>query len=136
MSVQSTYSDLTGRFPVEYYDGGKLHFIAYAYKVNSIFMITMKDSKNKSMITAYEEVYAKLEARGQRPKLHILDNKCSKCIQNYLEEKGTRRHHVAPHAHRVNAAKLAVKTAKYYLIAALATLDRGCPVQLWSKMLK
>ena len=91
-------------------------------------MIAMKDRKNKSMITTYEEVYAKLEARRQRPKLHIFDNECSKCIQNYLEEKGTRRHHAAPHAHRVNAAEPAVKTAKYHLIAALATLDWGCPV--------
>ena len=72
-------------------------------------MIAMKDRENKSMIAAYEDVYAKLEARGQRPKLHILDNKCSKCIQNYLEGKGARRHHVAPHAHRVNAAKPAAK---------------------------
>jgi len=65
-----------------------------------------------------------------------LDNECSKCIQNFLEKKGTTRHHVAPHSHRVNAAEPAVKTAKYHLIAALATLDWGCPVQLWSKMLK
>ena len=108
----------------------------HAYKLNAIFMIAMKDRKNKSMITTYEEVYAKLEARRQRPKLHIFDNECSKCIQNYLEEKGTRRHHAAPHAHRVNAAEPAVKTAKYHLIAALATLDWGCPIQLWSKMLK
>ena len=85
--------------------------IGYAYKLNYIFMIAMKDSENKSMIAAYEEVSAKLEARGQRPKLNILDNECSKCIQNYLEGKSTRHHHVAPHAHRVNAAKPAVKTA-------------------------
>ena len=65
-----------------------------------------------------------------------MDNECSKCIQNYLEEKETRRHHVAPHAHRVNVAKPAAKKAKYHLIAALATLDWGCPIQLWSKMLK
>ena len=99
-------------------------------------MIAMKDRENKSMIVAYKEVYAKVEARGQRPKLLILDNECSKYIQNYLEDKGTRRYHVALHAHRVNAAKPAVKTAKYHLIAALATLDWGCPVQLWGKMLK
>ena len=133
---RTIYSDLTGRFPVESYDGKNYIFIAYAYKLNSIFMIAMKDRENKSMIAAYEEVYAKLEARGQRPTLHILDNECSKCIQNFLEKKGTRRHHVAPHSHRVNAAEPAVKTAKYHLIAALATLDWGCPVQLWSKMLK
>ena len=96
----------------------------------------MKDRENKSMIDAYEEVYTKLEAHRQWPKLHILDKECSKCIQNCLEDKGTWRHHVAPHAHRVSAAKPVAKTAKYHLIAALATLDWGCLVQLWSNMLK
>ena len=72
-------------------------------------MIAKKDRKNKSMITAYEEVYAKLESRRQRPKLHILDNECSKCIQKYLEEKDIRRHHVALHSQRVNAAEPAAK---------------------------
>ena len=87
-------------------------------------MIAMKDRENKNIIAAYEEVYAKLEARGHRPKLHILDNECSKCIRNYLEGKGTKRHHVAPHAHSVNAAEPAVKTAKYHLIAALCSNAR------------
>ena len=83
----------------------------------------MKDRKNKSVITAYEEVCTKCEAGGHKPKLYVLDNECSKCIQNYLESKGTRCHHVAPHDNRVNAAEPAVKLAKYHLIAALAALD-------------
>ena len=133
---RTIYSDLTGRFPVESYDGKNYIFIAYAYKLNFIFMIAMKDRGDKSMIAAYKEVYAKLEALGQRPQLHILDNECSKTIQLYLESQGTKRHHVAPHDHRINAAEPAVKTAKYHLIAALATLDWSCPIQLWSKMLQ
>ena len=88
------------------------------------------------MISAYEQVYNTLEGLGHKPELHILDNKCSKCIQNFLEKKRTRRHHVAPHNHRVNAAEPAVKTAKYHLIAALVTLDWSCSIQLWSKMIK
>ena len=109
-------------------------FIAYVYKLNAIFMIPMKSCEDKSMIVAYEEVYNKLEGLGHKPQLHILDNKCSTCIQHFLEKKGTKRHNVAPHNHRVNAAEPAVKTAKYHLIAALATLDDDCPIQLWSKM--
>ena len=71
-----------------------------------------------------------------KPKLHIFDNECIKYIQTLLEKKGTKRHHVALHNHRVNAAEPAVKTAKYHLIAVLATLDWSCPIQLWSKMIK
>ena len=120
---RTIYRDLTGRFPVEPYDGKNYIFIACVNKLNSIFMIAMKDRKNKNMITAYKEVYSKCEARGHTPKVHVLDNECSKCTQNYLESKGTRCHHVAPHNNRVNAAEPAVKLAKYHLIAALAALD-------------
>ena len=89
------------------------------YKLNSILMLPMKSCEDESMIVAYEQVYDKLKGPGHKPKLYILDNECSKCIQNFLEKKGTRRHHVTPHNHRVNAA-----------------LDWSCPIQLWSRMVK
>ena len=124
------YSDLTGRFSVESYNGKNYMFIAYVYKLNTIFMLPMKSCEDESMISAFEGVYHKLESLGHKPKLHILDNECSKCIQNFLEKKGTKRHNVAPHNQRVNAAAPAVKTAKYHLFVALATLDDDCPIQL------
>ena len=40
---RTIYSDLTGRSLVESYDRKNYVFVAYAYKINSIFMITMKD---------------------------------------------------------------------------------------------
>ena len=79
------YSDLTGRFPVESYDGKNYIFIAYVYKLNTIFMLPMKSREDESMIGAFKEVYNKLEGLGHKPKLHILDNERSKCIQNFLE---------------------------------------------------
>ena len=122
-NINALYGDLTGQFPVKSYDGRNYIFIAYVYKLNAIFMIPMKSHDDKSMITAHKEVYAKLEKLGHKPQLRILDNECSRFIENFLEEKGTKRHHIAPHNHHVNAAKPAVKTAKYHLIAALAMLD-------------
>ena len=95
------YSDLTGEFPIESYDGKNYIFIAYVYKLNSIFTLPMKSWGKDSMISAFKEVCNKLEGLGQKPKFHILDNECSKCIQNVLEKKETKRHHVAPHNHRV-----------------------------------
>ena len=99
-------------------------------------MLPMKFCEDESMLAAYKHVYNKLEGLGHKPKLHILDNEYSKCIQNFLEKKGIRCYHVAPHNHRVNSTEPSVKTAKYHLIAALATLDRSFPIQLWSKMAK
>ena len=40
-----------------------------------------------------------------------------------------------PHNHRVNAAETAVKTAKYHLLAALATVDPACPLQVWDEFI-
>ena len=39
------------------------------------------------------------------------------------------------HNHKVNAAEPVVKTAKYHIIAHIATLDHQCPIKLWSRML-
>ena len=35
----------------------------------------------------------------------------------------------------MNAAETAVKAAKYHMIAAVATLDVSCPIQLWDSFL-
>ena len=42
---------------------------------------------------------------------------------------------VVAHNHKFNAAEPAVKTAKYHIIAHVATLDHQCPIQLWSKIM-
>ena len=77
-----------------------------------------------------------MESLEHKSKLHIRVNKYSRCIQNFLKKKGTRWHHIAPHNHRINAAEPVIKTSKYHLIMALATLDCSCALQLWSKMME
>ena len=74
------YSDLTWRFPVESYDGKNYIFIGYVYKLNAIFMLPMKSREDACMVEAFKQVYAKLESRGHKPKLHILDNECSASV--------------------------------------------------------
>ncbi len=44
-------------------------------------------------------------------------------------------HLVAPHNHQVNAAKRVIATFKEHLISALATVDKDCPLQLWTDFL-
>ena len=39
------YSDLTGRFPIQSYDGMKYIFVAYVYKLNAILLRSMKFSE-------------------------------------------------------------------------------------------
>jgi hypothetical protein len=42
---------------------------------------------------------------------------------------------VPPHNHRVNAAKRAISTFKEHFVAALATVNMLCPLQLWDEFL-
>jgi hypothetical protein len=42
---------------------------------------------------------------------------------------------VPPHNHCVNAAERAISTFKEHFVAALATVDMLCPLQLWDKIL-
>ena len=84
---------------------------------------------------SFTSVYTELETAGHRPKLHVLDNECSRAVQKFLIKKGTARQNVEAHNHRLNAAEPAAKTEKYHIIAHIATLDPQCTIQLWSKML-
>jgi hypothetical protein len=42
---------------------------------------------------------------------------------------------VPPHNHQANAAKQAIATFKEHFIAALATVNQLCPLQLWDELL-
>jgi hypothetical protein len=44
-------------------------------------------------------------------------------------------HPLPPHNHQVNAAERAIATFKEHFIAALATVDMHCPLQLWDEFL-
>ena len=87
------------------------------------------------MAVAFKYVCTYLMDKQLAPKLHVLDNECSKAVQAYVKRQNTIIQLVEPYNHRVNAAETAVKAAKYHLLAALATVDPQCPTQLWDKFL-
>ena len=129
------YSDLTGQFPVRSYDGMVYIFVAYVYKFNAILLHPMKSREDTSMVEAFTSIYTDLEAIGHKPKLHVLNNECSRAVQNFLKIKDTARQYVKAHNHNTNAAEPAVKTARYHIISHIATMDVSCPIQLWSEMI-
>jgi hypothetical protein len=64
-----------------------------------------------------------------------MDNKCSATVERYIWSKKINIQLVPPHNHRVNAAEQAIATFKEHFIAALATVDQLCPLQLWDEFL-
>ena len=129
----TVYSDLAGKFPVQSYEGHLYLFVCYVYSKNAIIMRTMTSRSDESMVETFKSVYEFLKKYNCSPKLHVLDNECSKAVQNFVEKENTNIQLVKPRNHRVNAAETAIKSAKYHIIAGLQTIDPDCPLQLWSK---
>ena len=85
------------------------------------------------MVEVFRDIYDYLRAQNLMPNLHVIDNECSKVIKNIIKKDKVKIHLVELHNHRVNAAKAAVKAAKYHTLAALATVNVTCLLQLWCK---
>ena len=124
------YSDLTGKFPVQSFSGMNYIFIAYIYTINAILINQMKGMNDDNVVAVFKEIYAELEGGNCKPKLHVLDNQCPKAVKKYIKSEKVAIQLLKPYNHRVNAAELAVKTPKCYMISCLATVDINCPLQL------
>ena len=83
-----------------------------------------------NMIAVYKEIYEELEIQNCKPKLHLLDNQCTKAVKSYIQKLKVNIQLVKPYNHHVNATKPAVKTAKYQIIEGLGTVNVNHPLQL------
>jgi hypothetical protein len=64
-----------------------------------------------------------------------MDNESSAAVENYIRSENISIQLVPPHNYQVNAAERAIATYKEHFIAALATVDMHCPLQLWDEFL-
>ena len=87
------------------------------------------------MIKVFKDIYKYLQTRNLAPKLHVMDNECSKVIKAFILKKKFKIHLVEPHNHRVNATKAAVKAAKCHVVSGLATVNILFPLRLWCKFI-
>ena len=78
------YSDLAGRFPTKSCAGMNYYFVCYVYKCNYIMTRMTKNKKDADMVATFNEVCEELKEKGHQPKLHVLDNECSKAVKNYV----------------------------------------------------
>jgi hypothetical protein len=107
----------------------------YVYDLNAIIVRAMPTRTNAAMITAFKEGIAVLQTRGYRPALNVMDNKCSTAVEQYIHLEKINIQLVRPHNHQANAAEQAIATFKEHFIAALATVNQFCPLQLWDEFL-
>ena len=74
-------------------------------------------------------------SRGLTPKTHVLDNKCSKVLKEYLEEENETFQLVPPHLHQQNAAERSIQTFKNHFISGMVSTHKYFPLHLWCRLL-
>ncbi len=129
------YTDITGAFPVRLFKSMQYIFVAYIYDLNAIIIHAMPLCTDASMVSVFTEVITILKAGGYQPALNVMDNECSATVENYIRSEKINIQLVPLHNRRVNATEQAIPTFKEHFIAALATMDMHCPLQLWDEFL-
>ena len=129
------YTDLTGHFPVRSYKNMIYIFVAYIYDANAILVQPMPSRNDAAMIQAFDGILDSLRHKVFAPRLNVMDNKCSRAVEQHIRANNMTIQLVAPKDHRVNAAERAIRTFKEHFIAGLATVDKSCPLQLWDEFL-
>ena len=77
----TVYSNLTGQFPIQSYTGMSYICVCYVYKPNTMLLRTMTSRETKDMLQEFESIYKKLEEKGHKPTLHVLNNECSRAVK-------------------------------------------------------
>jgi hypothetical protein len=135
-AITSTiYIDITGAFTVCLFKSMQYIFDAYIYDLNAIIIRAMPSRTDASMVSAFTEVITILKAGGYQPALNMMDNEYSTTVKNYITSEKINIQLIPPHNHQVNATEQAIATFKELFIAALATMDMHCPLQLWDEFL-
>jgi hypothetical protein len=129
------YTDITGAFPVQSIKNMQYIFVAYIYDLNAIIIRPIPNCTDASFIATFTEVFHILQAQQYQPVLNIMDNKCSKAVEKHIKKNKMKIQLVPPHNHLVNATERTIGTFKEIFVAALATVDILCPLQLWDKFL-
>ena len=130
----TVYSDATGIFPVPSYHGSRYVMIVYVYDANAILARPMKNQEKETMVETFEEVYEFLEKRKLTPKLHVMDNECSKILAKYIQEHSTDIL-IKAYNHKINAAERLIQNFNNYFVAGLCTAHPHFPLQLWCDLL-
>jgi hypothetical protein len=129
------YTDLFGASPVRLFKNMQYIFVAYIYDLSAIIVCPMPSHTNASMISAFTEVFAILRSQYYQPALNVVDKKCSKVVETHICTNKMTIQLVPPHNHRVDKAEQDTITFKERFVAALATVNMLCPLQLWDEVL-
>ena len=131
----NSFSDLTGRFPIQSNHGANYIFMLYDYDSNAILVRPLRNRSAHEIQRVFTSVHAYLVTRGLRPRLHTLDNEASTILKEFLTAENVEYQLVPPHIHQCNSAERAIQTFKNHFIAGLASTDPNFPLSNWCRLL-
>ena len=131
-----TYSDLTGRFPLQSSRGNNYHMISYHPDANGILVQPVKNRQAKTLVDNWRILNERFEKAGLQPSNWIMDNECSLELKAALTKENIKLQLVPPHVHRANAAERAIQTWKNHFKAGLATIDPEFPLLEWDRLIE
>ena len=131
----TSYGDLTGRFPHLSSQGNKYILVVYDYDSNAILAEPLQSRQGFHIKQAYNKIITFLASRGAKPNVFILDNEISGELKQAIMSHDIKYQLVPPHVHRRNAAERGIQTFKHHFIAGLATTDPDFPMSEWDRLL-
>jgi hypothetical protein len=135
LDLCKSYSNQTGRFPIQSLRGYQYVFILYEYNSKAILSKLLKIRQAMDITTAWTKLHNKLRDNGFSPTLHILDNECSNVMKQAFAKHSVNFQLVPPHVHRRNAAERAIQTWKNHFSAGLATCNPKLPLTQWDRLI-
>ena len=117
---RTIYVDNTGNLPIRSIEGYIAIFILYNWTTNAILAAPIKNTKDETMIKAFQTHIKYITKRGFKPSFDIIDNVESKAIKVYLQEENTQMQLVEPHNHQVNAVERSIQTFNNNSIAGIS----------------
>ncbi len=96
-----------------------VYCFCYLYSANTILMWLMKDRTDACVVKTIKGIYEYLGTCKCKTKIHMLDNKFSIAVQQYIKPKQVNMQLFKPHYQFVNASKPAIKASKYHIITGL-----------------
>ena len=134
-SKDTSYMDLTGRFPFCSSRGNEYILIGYNYDANAILGAPLKNRQAATITKVWNILHHQCSSAGVSSSTWILDNESSQDLISAMKKRKVSHQLVPPHNHRANAAERAIQTFKSHFKAGLASLDPSFPIAEWDRLL-
>jgi hypothetical protein len=133
--LRKSYSDQTGKFPVQSSRGYNFVMILCDYDSNAILSKPLKTRQAGNLTQAWQALHTRLQFNGYARDLHILDNECSDELKKAFQKNNVDFQRVPPHSHRQNAAERAIQTWNNHFSTGLALCDPNFPLTKWDLLM-